>query len=143
MDAKNENAMAMEIVNARSLATVPANPVKVKMGINTAIVVRVDPRSAPPTSLVPASAASNRFFPFSSWLAILSDTTMELSTKRPIASASPVMEIIFNVISRAYIAANVAVRETGILMATTKAILHPPIKSSSMITTTTNAMSAD
>ena len=130
-------------MSARSRVTAPTNPETAKIGTNTPSVVSVEPSSAPPTSLVPTSAASHRLSPDSSLFAILSDTTIELSTSRPIASASPAIEMIFSVMSRKNIAANVAVNDTGMLIATISAIRHPPINSSKIRITAPKAISAD
>ena len=113
------------------------------MGIKTPRVVRVEPRRGPTTSLVPVSAASNLLNPSSSFLATLSATTIALSTNKPMASARAEIVKIFKVRSAAYIVAKLAAMETGIEVATTKEILHPPIKIRITKITTTRAITED
>ena len=113
------------------------------IGINTPRVVRVEPRRGPTTSLVPVRAASNLLNPSSNFLATLSATTMALSTNSPIARANAEMVKIFRVRSAAYIVAKLAAIETGMEVATTKEILHPPIKISITKITTISAITED
>ena len=58
-------------------------------GRNTTAKVSVETRIGPSTSDVPSAAASNGFLPICAWRTIFSITTMDWSTKIPIANASP------------------------------------------------------
>ena len=113
------------------------------IGIKTPKVVRVEPSSAPITSLVPFNAASYLLIPSSNFRAILSVTTIELSTSKPIAKARADMVRIFSVRLAKYIAAKLAAMDTGIEVATTNEILQPPIKISITAMTTIKALVAD
>ena len=113
------------------------------IGIKTPKVVRVEPSSAPITSLVPFNAASYLLIPSSNFRAILSVTTIELSTSKPIAKARADMVSIFSVRLAKYIAAKLAAMDTGIEVATTNEILQPPIKISITAMTTIKALVAD
>ena len=113
------------------------------IGINTPSVVRVEPSRGPITSFVPVNAASCLESPFSNLRAILSETTIALSTKRPIARASADIVNMFNVNPVANIAVKQAEIEIGIDKATTSEIRHPPINTKITTTTTTSAISDD
>ena len=113
------------------------------MGINTPKVVSVEPSKAPMTSLVPFKAASYLLMPSSNFRAILSVTTIELSTKRPMAKAKAEMVRILRVRSAKYMAAKLAAMDTGMEVATTNEILHPPIKIRMTAITTIKALVAD
>ena len=113
------------------------------MGIKTPKVVRVEPSSAPITSFVPFKAASYLLMPSSNLRAMLSVTTMELSTSKPMARANADMVRIFSVRSAKYMAAKLAAMDTGMEVATTNEILQPPIKISITAITTIKALVAD
>ena len=66
----------------------PAMPSTKMMGRNTATVVRVEAATAPPTSVVPATAAAVRSRPSVRLRWMDSRTTMALSTSMPAPSAS-------------------------------------------------------
>ena len=108
-DAKSENTT----VKAISPNICPATPSTNTIGKNTAMVVKVDAVTAPPTSLTPRTVASIRLSPSSLHRAILSRTTMELSTSIPMPSASPPRDIIFKDTSKIFMGANVATIEMG------------------------------
>ena len=103
-------------VSAISPNTCPAMPSTNTMGKNTAIVVRVEAKTAPPTSETPRMVAALRSSPSSWQRKMLSSTTIELSTSMPIPSASPPREMMLSETSLKYMGANVATTETGIVM---------------------------
>ncbi|MPN23422.1 hypothetical protein SDC9_170810 [bioreactor metagenome] len=76
---------------------IPAKPVTMVNGKNTAMMVRVDAMIATATSFVAYMAASLGLLPLSMCVVIFSSTTMASSTTIPMAIESELREIIFNV----------------------------------------------
>ena len=84
------------------------------VGTNTTMLVSVPAVIAMPTSVTPRSAASNGVSRFCRRCrAMDSETTTELSTKRPTASISPTSESTFNVSPAKYITPKVATSAIG------------------------------
>ena len=113
------NATANEVNSANTTVsdispnTWPAMPWTNTMGKKTAMVVSVEAKTAPPTSLVPRMEARWIESPSSRHRKMLSNTTMELSTSIPTPSASPPRDIMLRDTSNRYIPAKVATMETG------------------------------
>ncbi|KAG1535769.1 hypothetical protein G6F50_015225 [Rhizopus delemar] len=105
--------MAIATVNAWSRNSWPAMPSTNTSGRNTAMVVSVEATTAMLTSRVPAMAACRMPRPRSRALAMLSSTTIESSTTRPVASARPPSDITFKLRPSCPMKKNVAMIETG------------------------------
>ena len=103
-------------VSAWSENRAPAIPSTNTKGTNTARVVSVEAKIAPATSFVPVTAASNLLMPSLRQRSMFSNTTMALSTNRPMASAIPPNDMMFKLISAKYIMLKVAITEKGIEM---------------------------
>ena len=93
IDTISEMPIAVATVNAWSRNSSPAMPCTNTSGRNTAMVVSVDATTAMLTSRVPSMAASSTPSPRSRALAMLSSTTIESSTTRPVANARPPSDI--------------------------------------------------
>ena len=128
----SEVPTASAMVSAWSRNSCPAMPSTNTSGRNTAITVRVDATTAMPTSRVPAMAASMMPSPRSRALAMLSSTTIESSTTRPVASASPPSDITLRLSPSWSMKKNVATIETGSDTPTTK-VLQPLRRNRKMI----------
>ena len=112
-EANSENTTVRE----RSPKICPAIPSTNTIGKKTAIVVRVDAKTAVPTSLTPLTADSVRPSPSSLQRNMLSSTTMELSTSIPTPRASPPNDIMLSETLNICIGAKVATIDSGIATA--------------------------
>ena len=108
-DANNEKTTA----SAKSPKICPATPSTKTIGKKTATVVRVEAKTAPPTSPTPRMVASIRLSPSSRQRAILSRTTIELSTSIPIPRARPPKDMMLRETSNIFMGANVVIIEMG------------------------------
>ncbi len=93
---KVEVVVTIVTIQPNSRNMIPAIPVSVVKGTNTAIKTRVVAITDIHTSLVAYMAASRGFSPRSTCLVIFSNTTMASSTTIPIATVSEQSEMIFN-----------------------------------------------
>ncbi|MCW0450703.1 hypothetical protein NB706_003537 [Xanthomonas sacchari] len=124
--------MAIATVNAWSRNSCPATPSTNTSGRNTAIVVRVEATTAMPTSRVPTIAASSTLRPRSRALAMLSSTTIESSTTRPVANARPPSDITLRLRPSRSMKKNVVTIDTGSDSPITN-VLHPSRRNRKMI----------
>ena len=124
--------MAMAMVSAWSLNSCPATPSTNTSGRNTATVVSVDATTAMLTSCVPAMAACSTPSPRSRAFAMLSSTTIESSTTRPVARARPPSDITFRLSPNWSMKKNVAMSEIGSDSAMTN-VLQPSRRKKKMI----------
>ena len=122
-DTNSEAVKDKVTVKAKSLNTVPIIPSINTIGINTAIVVKVDAVIAMPTSDAPFIAASCLEYPSVLKRYIFSNTTIALSTNIPTANANPPRVIMFNVILLKYSNVNDAIRDIGIDVPITNVVL--------------------
>ncbi len=112
-DTAETTAMAM------SLNSCPASSSRNTTGRNTAMVVNVEARTAPHTSLVPSKDASKADLPMPLWRSIFSITTMELSTSMPTAKAMPERLTTLRFRPRAFMKMKVPITLIGMAVATT------------------------
>ncbi len=130
----SEMPIAIATVSAWSRNSCPAMPCTNTSGRNTAIVVIVDATTAMLTSRVPVIAACRMPRPRSRALAMLSSTTIESSTTRPVASARPPSDITLRLRSSWSMKKNVVMIDTGNDSATTN-VLQPSRRNRKMIST--------
>ena len=130
----SEIAIAIATVSAWSRNSWPAMPCTNTSGRNTAMVVNVEATTAMLTSRVPAMAASMMPRPRSRALAMLSSTTIESSTTRPVARARPPSDITFKLRPSWPMKKNVAMIDTGSDRPITN-VLQPSRRNRKMIST--------
>ena len=110
-DANREN----EIVNVRGMKRSFDCPSRKIVGRKTTIVVIVETKIGIATSRAASSTAARRSLPgMARWRLMFSSSTMESSTRRPTASASPPSVKMFSVWPRKYIAISVHRIDSGI-----------------------------
>ena len=109
----SEASSDSEIVSAWSRMSWPARPSTNTSGRNTATAVRVEAATAIATVRAPWRAASRAGRPSSRFRNTLSSTTIESSTTRPTASASPPSDMTLKDSPKRYMMMKVASTDTG------------------------------
>ena len=137
--AVNSDAiMVTEVRIASCLNITPTIPPIKIIGIKTMSVVSVDAVIACPISLVPTTAASIGFNPFSICCVIFSRTTIALSTTIPMAIISDIRLKILIVQPSANISIKAVISENGMVRNTMRLSLHS-LRNAKTITTTKNS----
>ena len=90
--------MMILTIQPNCLNRIPAMPVTIVNGRNTANMVRVEAITEIATSFVACTAACFGALPLSIWVVMFSSTTIASSTTMPIAIDSELNEIIFKVL---------------------------------------------
>ncbi len=112
-EAKSEN----EIVNVSGMKSSFAWPSRKTVGRKTTIVVMVETKMGIATSRAASRTAVRRSLPgMARWRLMFSSSTIESSTRRPTARASPPSVKMFSVCPRKYMAIRVHMIESGIAM---------------------------
>ena len=120
--------MMILVIHPSCLNMIPAIPLMIVRGMNTASIVNVDAITEIPTSWVACTAASLGFAPFSRCVEIFSNTTMASSTTIPIAMDRADIDTMFNVFPVAQRYISDARREIGIARMMMNVDLHLPRK---------------
>ena len=112
-DTNSDTSTEQAIVSANGLNHWPAIPLMKAIGMNTETMENVVAATARPISSVPSRAAVKWSFPISMCLTMFSRTTMASSIRIPIASESPIRDIVLRVKPNTSTAMNDARTETG------------------------------
>ena len=96
-----ETIMMILTIHPNCLNKIPAIPVTIVNGKNTANIVRVEAITEIATSFVACTAACFGWLPRSIWVVTFANTTIASSTTIPIAIESELNEIMFNVLPEA------------------------------------------
>ena len=124
IDTTIDSRFEIRIASEMSRKSCPTSSPIRKIGRNTTQVARVEPRIAPATSCVPASAARRGSLPISMWRTTFSSTTIELSISVPIANARPARLTTLIVRPIASMTITVATTASGTLVATITMLRH-------------------
>ena len=93
--------MMMLTIQPNCLKRIPAIPLTIVKGRNTANMVRVEATTEIATSLVAWTAACLGILPRSMWVVTFSNTTIASSTTIPMAIESELSEMMFSVLPEA------------------------------------------
>jgi hypothetical protein len=112
-DTSMDTSTAADTVMPNSRKNLPIMPPVNATGPNTATIVNVVAMTASAISPVPRRAAVTGSSPRSMWRKMFSRTTTESSMSRPIASDSPIIDMMLSVNPHSHITKNVAITDTG------------------------------
>ena len=138
---KAEMMMDMPMVTANCSNSFPDTPGSSSVGTNTQEITRAVLTMGPDTSRMAAMVAGKGFSPLEMWFFTASTTTMASSTTRPMASTSPIRQMVLMEKPKNGKAMKAPTMETGTANAGMSVPRHPCRKMNTTRTTSPSAIS--